>query len=201
MLAMARLDAATIARLVPIRAGATHLLDLAGSHGLLGAEICRRHPPMRSTVVDLPEAVEEGRALARETGNADLVDHRAGDVRTDSLEECDAVLLASILHHFIPADITPLIARVRNALRPGGTVAIWDLESPPRGGPVGHGDVVSLFFRLDVECGRLSRNGLRELAARPTLLRRQSCTGRTARPAACSSLGGHPVQDRVRRRR
>ena len=83
------------------------------------------------------------------------------------------MLLASILHHFIPADITPLIARVRNALRPGGTVAIWDSESPPRGGPVGHGDVVSLFFRLDVECGRLPRNGLRELAARPTLLRRQ----------------------------
>ena len=76
MLAMARLDAATIARLVPIRAGATHLLDLAGSHGLLGAKIRRGHPPMRSTVVDLPEAVEEGRALARETGNADSVDHR-----------------------------------------------------------------------------------------------------------------------------
>jgi O-methyltransferase domain/Dimerisation domain len=153
MLAMARLDAATIARLVPIRAGATHLLDLAGSHGLLGAAICRRHPPMRSTVVDLPEAVEEGRALARETGNADLVDHRAGDLRTDSLEECDAVLLANILHHFIPADITSLIARVRDALRPGGTVAIWDLESPQRGGTVGHGDVVSLFFRLTSSAG------------------------------------------------
>jgi O-methyltransferase domain/Dimerisation domain len=114
-------------------------------HGLLGAAICRRHPPMRSTVVDLPEAVEEGRVLARETGNADLVDHRAGDLRTDSLEECDAVLLANILHHFIPAEINPLIARVRNALRPRGTVAIWDLESPQRGGPVGHGDV---SFRL-----------------------------------------------------
>jgi hypothetical protein len=58
------------------------------------------------------------------------------------------VVLANILHHFIPADITPLIARVRDALQPGGTVAIWDLESPQRGGTVGHGDVVSLFFRL-----------------------------------------------------
>src|SRR5215510_734190 len=153
MLAIARLDAATIARLVPIRAGATHLLDLAGRHGLLGAAICRRHPPMRSTVVDLPEAVEEGRALARETGNADLVEHLAGDLRTDPLDECDAVLLANILHHFRPAEITGLIARVRHALRPGGTVAIWDLESPQRGGTVGHGDVVSLFFRLTSSTG------------------------------------------------
>src|SRR5262245_25517619 len=153
MLAMARLDAATIARLVPIPPGATRLLDLAGSHGILGAAICRRHPPMRSTVVDLPEAVEEGRALTLESGNADLVDHRAGDLRTDSLEECDAVLLANILHHFIPAEITALVARVRNALRPGGTVAIWDLESPRRGATVGHGDVVSLFFRLTSGAG------------------------------------------------
>jgi hypothetical protein len=153
MLAIACLDAATMARLVPIRSGATRLLDLAGSHGLLGAAICRRHPPMRSTVVDLPEAVEEGRALARETGNAELVDHRAGDLRTEPLEDCDAVLLANILHHFVPADITALIARVRTALRPGGTVAIWDLESPRRDDPVGHGDVVSLFFRLTSSAG------------------------------------------------
>src|SRR5262245_56338943 len=153
MLAIARLDAATIARLVPIRPGATRLLDLGGSHGFLGAAICRRHPPMRSTVVDLPEAMTEGRALTRETGNADLVEHRAGDVRTDSLEECDAVLLANILHHFTPAAITGLIARVRNALRRRGVVAILDLESPQRAGTVGHGDVVSLFFRLTSSAG------------------------------------------------
>jgi SAM-dependent methyltransferase len=153
MLAIARLDAPTIARLVPIRPGATRLLDLAGSHGVLGAAICRRHPPMRSTVVDLPAAVEEARALALETGNADVVDHPAGDLRTDSLEECDAVLLANILHHFVPAEITVLIARVRNALRPGGTVAIWDLDSPRRGGTVSHGDVMSLFFRLTSSAG------------------------------------------------
>jgi hypothetical protein len=109
---------------------------------------------MRSTVIDLPEAVEEGRALTREAGNADVVDHRAGDLLADHpLEECDAALLSNILHHFVPDEISALIARVRIALRPGGTVAIWDLESARRGASVGHGDVVSLFFRLTSSSG------------------------------------------------
>jgi hypothetical protein len=153
MLTLARSDAATIARLVPIRTGATRLLDLAGGHGLVGAAICRRHPPMRSTVSDLPEALEEGRALAREVDVADVVDHRAGDLLVDPLEECDAALLSNILHHFTPVEVSGLIARVRAALRPGGTVAIWDLESPRRADNAGHGDVVSLFFRLTSSSG------------------------------------------------
>src|SRR4029453_1469852 len=57
MFEAARYDAGALARLVPVPAGAQQLLDLGGSHGLLGAAICRAHPPMRSTVIDLPQAV------------------------------------------------------------------------------------------------------------------------------------------------
>ena len=53
-----------LARHVPVRKGATRLLDLAGSHGLMGATLCRKHPPMRSTVIDLPAAIEHARRLA-----------------------------------------------------------------------------------------------------------------------------------------
>ena len=35
--------------------------DVAGSHGLLGAAICRRHPPMTSVVLDLPQLYDTGR--------------------------------------------------------------------------------------------------------------------------------------------
>jgi hypothetical protein len=58
MLEMARFDAPILARRVPVRKGATRLLDVAGSHGLMGAAIARKHPPMRSTVVDLPAAIQ-----------------------------------------------------------------------------------------------------------------------------------------------
>ena len=148
MLETARFDSKTLARLVPIPAGARRLLDLAGAHGLLGATICRRHPPMRSTVVDLPQALEHGRALASEEGHIDLVEYRAGNLLTDRLEESDAALLSNILHHFEPAQVVSLLSRVRAALRPRGTVAIWELEAPSNGARVNHGDVVALFFRL-----------------------------------------------------
>ncbi len=87
MLEVARFDAATLVRLTPIPAGATRLIDLAGGHGLLGAAICRRRPPMRSTVIDLPQALEHSRALAREAGHSDLVDYREGDLLNDPPRE------------------------------------------------------------------------------------------------------------------
>ena len=80
MLETARFDAPVLARHVPVREGATRLLDLGGSHGLMGATLCRKHPPMRSTVLDLAAAIEHARALAAREGIADVVEHRAGDL-------------------------------------------------------------------------------------------------------------------------
>jgi 2-polyprenyl-3-methyl-5-hydroxy-6-metoxy-1,4-benzoquinol methylase len=149
MLEIARLDAPLLARWVPVPQGATRLLDVAGSHGLLGAAICRRHPPLRSTVVDLPRALEAARALAREAGHADVVEHRPGDILQDDLgQDFDVALLANILHHFQPAAIATILNRVRAALRAGGTVALWELERPKRGSKATDGDGAALFSRI-----------------------------------------------------
>jgi hypothetical protein len=148
MLELARLDAPILTRLTPIAAGAARLLDLGGAHGFLGAAICRRHPPLRSAVIDLPRAIEHGRALACAGGYADLVDFRPGDLLTDGFEEGDAALLSNVLHHFTAAQVASVLGRVRIALRPGGTIAIWELEAPRREDAAGHGDVTALFFRL-----------------------------------------------------
>jgi hypothetical protein len=49
--------------------------------------------------------------------------------------------------------VASLLSRVRAALRPGGTVAIWDLEAPGRDSRAGHGDFAALFFRLTSTSG------------------------------------------------
>jgi demethylspheroidene O-methyltransferase len=108
---------------------------------------------MRSTVIDLPQALEHSRALAREAGYSDLVDHREGNLLNDPLEKSDAALLANIFHHFRPSDVTALLARVRAVLRPGGTVAIWELEAPRTDRQADHGDLMALFFRLTSTSG------------------------------------------------
>jgi hypothetical protein len=157
MLEMARFNASTLARHVPVRRGAARLLDVAGSHGLMGAAICRKHPPMRSTVIDLPAAVEHARPLAEAEGLGDLVEHRSGDVLTADLgRDWDVVLLSNILHHFRPADVQTICRRVEAATHAEGTVAIWELERPRPGSKPGSGDGVALFFRLTSTAGAYS---------------------------------------------
>ena len=139
-----------VAGIVPVRPGAQKLLDIAGSHGLYGALICRAHPPMRSVVLDPPDAVEQARRLAHEEGLDDVVTHRSGDALVDDLGDgLDVVFLGNVLHHFTPAQITDLFARVRRALSPDGTVAIWELRRPePTDSPDIVGDGFALFFRV-----------------------------------------------------
>lgn len=149
MLEAARYYAPVMARHVPVRRGATRMLDLAGSHGLMGAAICRRHPPLRSTVIDLPAALPHARTLAEREGISDVVEHRAGDLMNSELDSgVDVVLLSNILHHFMPEQIAPLLARASSALAADGTIAIWDLERPNRESPPDGGDSIALFFRV-----------------------------------------------------
>jgi hypothetical protein len=150
MLEMARRLAPLVAPLVPVKPGAATLLDIAGAHGMYGALICREHPPMRSLVLDLPEAVEPCRRLAHEEGIDDVVTHRGGDALSDDLGHGhDVVFLGNILHLFKPTQIEPLLGRVKSALSPAGTIAIWDMRRPERDDPPDIvGDAYSLFFRV-----------------------------------------------------
>jgi 2-polyprenyl-3-methyl-5-hydroxy-6-metoxy-1,4-benzoquinol methylase len=149
MLEIARVHAPLIAKRVPVRPGAKALLDVAGSHGLIGAALCRKHPPLRSTVIDLPAALDAARALARESRIDDVVEHRAGDLLRDPFPAADVVVLANILHHFSEAENLGILKKAREALSGDGTVAIWDIERPPAGAKPELGrDASALFFRL-----------------------------------------------------
>jgi hypothetical protein len=149
MLELARLEAAIVARKVPVPRGARSLLDVAGSHGLFGAAICRKHPPMRSTVLELPEAMEGARRLAQKEGIDDIVEHRAGCLlKGDWGSGHEVVLLFNILHHFLPEQIAGILRTARSALRGKGVVAVWELERPLAGSKVTAGDGAALYFAL-----------------------------------------------------
>jgi hypothetical protein len=149
MLEIARFDAPILAKHVPVRKGATRLLDVAGSHGLMGASIARKHAGLRCTVIDLPAAISHARVLAHHEGLTDIVEHRAGNLVTDDLGSgWDVVLLSNILHHFTPDNVGAILRRALKALGPEGTVAIWELERPAPGKKPSEGDGVALFFRL-----------------------------------------------------
>jgi O-methyltransferase domain len=104
---------------------------------------------MRSTVVDLPQALAHARDLAREAGHADLVEHREADILRDDLGHgYDVALLSNILHHFDPDTCRSLLSRVGEALTSGGTVAVWERDRPARGSKITDMEGAALFFRL-----------------------------------------------------
>ncbi len=141
---------------IPVPAGAVRMLDIGGSHGLFSIEICKRHPALTSTVLELPGAVESASVIAKRYDKTGRVKHVAGDALTDDLgtEEYDLVLINNLAHHFTADQNRAVAIKVAQALKPGGVFAIGDLirrESPGAGGVVA--STFGLIFSLNSSSG------------------------------------------------
>ena len=67
----------------------------------------------------------------------------------DEYGEADVVILANILHHFSPSVNREILGRARRALKPGGSIGIFDIEAPGKDSPPeAAGDAAALFFRI-----------------------------------------------------
>lgn len=125
---LSRLSAGEVARKVRVPAGARSLIDIAGGHGWFSASLCKRHPQLRATVFDLPGSAAVGRQIIARAGMSDRVQHRDGDMfEVDLGGPHDAALLFDIVHHLEGEEVPRLLRRVRQALRPGATIAILDM--------------------------------------------------------------------------
>ena len=156
MRALAVLASPELARRTPVPRGARAMLDIGGSHGHYAAALCRRHPGLRATVLDLPAAVEQSAPLLAAEGLGDRLVHRAGDARTAELgvETYDLVLIASLVHHFDEPTNRALVQRVSRALRPGGHLVIHERVRPAS--PAKSEQLAALFnlyFALTSESG------------------------------------------------
>ena len=65
---------------------------------------------------------------------SDRVRHVEGDLAGADLGgPYDGALCFNIIHHLTPEQIVALFSRIHDALKPGGTFAVLDLFTPPRG--------------------------------------------------------------------
>ena len=125
---LARLSAREVAKSIRLPPDPRSLLDVAGGHGWFAASLCRRHPGLRATVVDLPGSARVGRAIIAREGMSDIVEHRDGDMfEADLGGPHDGALLFDIVHHLSPERTARLLGRVRQSLRPGATIAVLDM--------------------------------------------------------------------------
>jgi SAM-dependent methyltransferase len=133
---LARLSAPEVARRLVLPEGASSVLDVGGGHGWYAATLCRRHPGLSATVLDLPGSARVGGEVIEAAGLAHRVRFLEGDARTAELPAGqDAVLCFNLLHHLTEKEIAELFARAAAALKPGGTLAVLDaFAEPPRSG-------------------------------------------------------------------
>ncbi|MGH4031048.1 methyltransferase [Actinomycetota bacterium Odt1-20B] len=106
-----------------------NLLDLGGGSGAYSIELCRAHPELRATVLDLPHVCPVADAHAAQAGLSDRVTTRPGDFLGDEPlpQGHDLMLLSMILHDWDADTGRALLSRCRSALAPGGAVVISEL--------------------------------------------------------------------------
>jgi SAM-dependent methyltransferase len=124
------------------------LVDVAGGHGAFAMAMCRRHPRLRATVLDLPPSARVGRRIVEEEGFAEQIDFREGDVFEIGLGEgLDVVSVFNLVHHLPEERGRELCRMAHDALRPGGALVVGDSARPEGGQQVSaHGGISSLLF-------------------------------------------------------
>jgi O-methyltransferase len=146
---LARLSSAEVAKAVPLPGNAHSLLDVAGAHGEYSMALCRRHPGLKATVVDLPGSARIGREIVSGAAMEDRVRHVEGNMFEVGYDgHYDGALCFNIVHHLTPEQIRQLFARIRESLRPGAPLCVLDLYDRPEGQKPDSGSILGLFFHL-----------------------------------------------------
>ena len=163
MRAIAGLGATELARRVSLPTRARAMLDIGGSHGYYAVAFCRRHPLLRATVLERPEAHEHAAPLLAREGMGERVVHRIGDARVTELGQAgyDLVLMAQLLHHFDDGTNQALVRRVARALRPGGSLVIVEvIRDPSRANSGQLAGLLDLYFAFTSHAGAPSADQL-----------------------------------------
>ncbi|MFE6229392.1 methyltransferase [Microtetraspora glauca] len=118
--------------------GVRRIMDVGGGSGATLIELCRRHPHLSGTVVDLPHVCALARERIAEAGMTGRIDTVAADFFADPLPSGhDAVLLSMILHDWDENQNRKILASCLDALPSGGTVLISELlVDDDKSGPV-----------------------------------------------------------------
>jgi SAM-dependent methyltransferase len=192
-LELARLSADEVAKKLPLPGRPRTLLDIGGGHGWYSACLCRRHPRLTATVLDLPGSTAVGQEIIAAAGLSDRVRFQDGDATTADLGNgYDAVLCFNLVHHLTPEQTAGLFRRAREALKPGGTLAVLDVFADP-GRHAAHADLLALFVYLSsgaqVHSSAQLADWLRDAGfGRPRKIRILRIPGLTLRVARRSEL-------------
>ncbi|HXA02113.1 MAG TPA: methyltransferase [Cytophagaceae bacterium] len=159
MRSVARVSAGEVGKRTPVPKGATEMLDIGGAHGIFSVAICKNHPGLKSTILDLPLAIQKAAPLLAQEKMGEVVIHKAGNALTEDLgkEKYDLIFIANLMHHFTAEENLRLVERVAIALKPGGILAVQEFIRPDKPKASDQvGAALDLFFALSSTSGTWS---------------------------------------------
>jgi 2-polyprenyl-3-methyl-5-hydroxy-6-metoxy-1,4-benzoquinol methylase len=149
---------------MPLLPDALQMLDIGGSHGLYSMELCKRNTSLSSTILELPEAIDNACFGTTEDNCKERITYKAGNALTDDLGEnmYDLVMINNVVHHFTDDENQLLAKKVAKALKPGGVFGIGELirqKKPGQGGIAAA--TAGLYFSLTSSSGTWSLDEIR----------------------------------------
>ncbi len=108
------------------------MLDIGGNSGEFALRLCRRHHSLVATIFDLPVVCAVGREHINNAPEKERISFVPGDALRDPLpSDFDLVIFKSMLHDWPDSLARRLIERGCVALKPGGTILIFERSSFP----------------------------------------------------------------------
>jgi SAM-dependent methyltransferase len=105
----------------------SRILDIGGNSGEFVLRICKIYPSIRATVLDLPLVCQVGLEHLQSEPEADRISFIKGNALTDEMPKgFDLISFKSMLHDWPENEAGQFIARASQALRPGGTLLIFE---------------------------------------------------------------------------
>lgn len=107
--------------------GPTRLLDVGGGHGTYSILMCQKYPSLEATILDYFAGLETARQKLAGQPVASRITLQKGDMwQAEWGEGFDMILLFNVLHQYDIETNVKLLQKAKQALKPGGKVAILD---------------------------------------------------------------------------
>ena len=107
--------------------GYRQMLDIGGNSGEFALQICKKHPEISATVLDLPLVCDIGAEHIQNEPEADRIQFIKGDGLRDTLPaNFDLITIKSMLHDWPEKEAKQIIANAGRSLQAGGTLLIFE---------------------------------------------------------------------------
>jgi ubiquinone/menaquinone biosynthesis C-methylase UbiE len=103
------------------------MLDVGGNSGEFALRICRRHPELQATILDLPLVCEIGAEHVMTEPEQPRLSFMPVDLRRDPMPfGYDLITFKSMLHDWPEADARQFVDKAVRALNRGGSIVIFE---------------------------------------------------------------------------